>query len=537
MKTVIFALNSSYSHTSLAARAIGAGMERMGLEYEIIERNQKEKRASILASLVGADADIYGFSTYIWNISDMLAYASSLKKILPQAKIIFGGPEVLFAGDAFLAQNPAVDHVIRGEGEEAFPALCRDIAEGKERECIVDAPNFAGFEESGIYYGKQGAEPHGLVYYESVRGCPFACSYCLSSTNRIIRAKTAESALCDLRGFERFDGIKTVKLVDRTFNFDRERAKKIWRGLCAEDYTKEYHFEICASLLDEESVEILTSAPKGKFRVEIGLQSTNPKTLEAIHRKLDVKKTLENTKRIYEAGNVCVHLDLIAGLPYEDYSSFARSFNDAYGICDELQLGFLKILCGCEMERDAKRYGIVYSEEPPYEVLKTDFISYAELRRLSLTDELNDRISNSETFRNTFPYLPLEYGDPFAFFEKLGAFFEEKYGENADLSKLSQINTFLLILEFANSVMSDASGTRARLALDFMMHETRKLPSELAHGVIAEESVKAEILLCVPKYERASCEVAYLPFISEKYIIVNRKNKTITETEVLANGI
>ena len=538
MKTVIFALNSSYSHTSLAARAIARGMERYGLYYEIIEKNQKEKRAAVLAALAEAGAEIYGFSAYIWNISDMCAYASALKKILPRAKIVFGGPEVLFAGDEFLSENPFVDYILRGEGEEAFPKLCEAIAAGEARERIIDAPYFRDFTESGIYYGDVGETPHGLVYYESVRGCPFACTYCLSSvTERKIRAKSAERTLEDLLGFEKFDGIKTVKFVDRTFNFDRERAKAIWRGLCGAEYTKEYHFEICASLLDDESVEILTHAPRGKFRVEVGLQSTNPETLKAIKRTLDVPKTLENTRRIYEAGNVCVHLDLIAGLPYEDYASFGRSFNDAYGFCDELQLGFLKILCGCEMEKNAERYGMVYSSEPPYEVLGTKWISFAELTRLKLTDELNDRLSNGESLRNTFPWLPLEYGNPFEFFERLSEFFEEKYGKHHDLAKLSQVNVFLLVLEFAKKALPDAGEARARLALDFLLHETRKLPHELAEVVIPCESLKAELLLLVPKHERASCEVAYLPFKSENYIIINRKTKTLIETEVAQNGI
>ncbi len=538
MKTVIFALNSSYSHTSLAVRAIARGMERHGLSYEIIEKNQKDKRGGILATLAEAGADIYGFSAYIWNIADMRAYASSLKKILPGAKIVFGGPEVLFAGEDFLRENTFVDYIIRGEGEEAFPALCEKIARGEATERIIDAPYFTDFTESGIYYGDVGETPHGLVYYESVRGCPFACAYCLSSvTERKIRAKSAERTLADVLGFERFDDIKTVKFVDRTFNFDRERAKAIWRGLSGTEYTKEYHFEICASLLDDESIEILSRVPRGKFRLEIGLQSTNPETLAAINRKLDVKKTLENARRLYEAGNLFVHLDLIAGLPYEDYATFARSFNDAYGLCDELQLGFLKILCGCEMERNAERYGIVYSAEPPYQVLKTNWLSFADLQKLSLIDEISDRISNSESFRHTFPWLPLMYGDAFGFFEKFGEFFEGKHGKHYDIAKVSQVNTFLLVLEFAQSIMEDVSEVRARLSLDFALHETRKLPHELAAGVVPEESVKAEILSAVPKYERANCEVLCLPFMSRRYIIVNRKTKTLTETEVVPDGI
>jgi hypothetical protein len=270
--------------------------------------------------------------------------------------------------------------------------------------------------------------------------------------------------------------------------------------------------------------------------VEVGLQSTNPETLKAIKRNLNVEKTLENTRRIYASGNTLVHLDLIAGLPYEDYDSFGRSFNDGYGICNELQLGFLKILCGCEMERNAERFGIVYSSEAPYEVLKTNFISFAELSKLKLTDELNDRFSNSGCFANTFPWLPLAYGNAFEFFEKFGEFFENKYGKHHDLAKLSQVNAFLLVLDFASTVMAPEA-VRPRLALDFLLHETRKLPHELCEGLLAPQSLKAELLSAVPGNEKAACEVIYLPFISENYIIVNRKNKTLTETEVAHHGI
>jgi hypothetical protein len=217
-------------------------------------------------------------------------------------------------------------------------------------------------------------------------------------------------------------------------------------------------------MVHHRCTRILSRAPAGKFRVEVGLQSTNPATLAAIKRTLDVKKTLENTRRIYEAGHTLVHLDLIAGLPHEDYATFGRSFDDAYGVCDELQLGFLKILCGCEMERNAERYGIVYSKEPPYEVLRTNDISFAELTRLKLTDELNDRFSNSGCFGSTFPWLPLAYGSAFRFFEKLGEFFEAKYGRHYDLAKLSQVSAFLLVLEFAAEVMPDIGEVRAPCA-------------------------------------------------------------------------
>ncbi|MBO5047776.1 MAG: DUF4080 domain-containing protein [Clostridia bacterium] len=521
MKTVLFALNGSYSHTNLAVRAIGAHLADFGIQTVIIEKSLKDTRLSVLESLVREAADVYGFSVYIWNVNEMMQFASEVHALLPKAKIVFGGPEVSFENESFFESHPYIDHIITGEGEEAFPALCKALADGKEIPKIIMPMPYADFSESGIYYDRIGERPHGLVYYESVRGCPFSCAYCLSSVTEGIRAKTLEKTLDDLLRFEQFDGIRTVKLVDRTFNFNKERAKAIWRALSSDAYTKEYHFEVSAALLDAESFEILRNAPKGKFRLEIGVQSTNPDTVSAVDRRLDTEKTLNALKTLHEHHNLHLHADLIAGLPYEDFTRFGKSFDDIYGICDVLQLGFLKLLKGSKMRRDAEKYGIVYSPYPPYQVLKTNELSFSDITRLHAIDAMNDRFSNSGKFDHTFPYLPLASGSAFGFFDGLRDFAEEKFS-CTEIARLPQTEAFRLIFAYAQTLANvNIEEVRERLALDFLLGETRRLPDFLhTHTVSAEE--KRDVLTRVPANIRAGCEVVRFPWLAETPVIVDR---------------
>ena len=518
---MLFALNGSYSHTNLAVRAIGAHLADFGIQTVIIEKSLKDTRLSVLESLVREAADVYGFSVYIWNVNEMMQFASEVHALLPKAKIVFGGPEVSFENESFFESHPYIDHIITGEGEEAFPALCKALADGKEIPKIIMPMPYADFSESGIYYDRIGERPHGLVYYESVRGCPFSCAYCLSSVTEGIRAKTLEKTLDDLLRFEQFDGIRTVKLVDRTFNFNKERAKAIWRALSSDAYTKEYHFEVSAALLDAESFEILRNAPKGKFRLEIGVQSTNPDTVSAVDRRLDTEKTLNALKTLHEHHNLHLHADLIAGLPYEDFTRFGKSFDDIYGICDVLQLGFLKLLKGSKMRRDAEKYGIVYSPYPPYQVLKTNELSFSDITRLHAIDAMNDRFSNSGKFDHTFPYLPLASGSAFGFFDGLRAFAEEKFS-CTEIARLPQTEAFRLIFAYAQTLANvNIEEVRERLALDFLLGETRRLPEFLhTHTISAEE--KREILTRVPANIRAGCEVVRFPWFAETPVIVDR---------------
>ena len=535
MKTVLFALNGSYSHTNLAVRAIGHSLRAAGEQAVIIEKNLKDTRLSVLEALVSENADVYGFSTYIWNAPEMYAFASELKALLPSAITVFGGPEVSFADGDFFEKHPEADIVIAGEGEEAFPLLIQSLKNGEDvRHRVIMAKPFAAFKESGIYYGEIGEEPRGLVYYESVRGCPFACAYCLSSRAEGIRAKSAEKARADLLAFEKFDGIRTVKLVDRTFNFDRERAKTIWRALSENRYTKEYHFEVSAALLDEESFAILENVPKGKFRLEIGVQSTNPDTIRAIGRALDTKKTLDALERLHKKGNLHIHADLIAGLPHEGYASFARSFDDVYGKGNVLQLGILKLLRGSRMRAEAEAYGIVYSPNVPYRVLKTNELSFSELMRLERIDGLNDRFSNSGKFDHTFPWLPMASGSPFRFFDEICDFAEENFGCR-EIARLPQAEAFRLLWEYASLLAEkgatiDLSELKQRLALDFLLGETRRLPPFLhTETVSAEEKYRA--LSAVEAKRRPACEVVRFPWLSEGIAVVDRVGKTVEVSE------
>ncbi len=533
MKTVLFALNGSYSHTNLAVRAIGFSLCEAGENVTIIEKNLKDTRLSVLEALVNEQADVYGFSIYIWNVTEMFAYAAELKTVLPRATIVFGGPEVSFADETFFDTHPYADFIIAGEGEDAFPQLLKNLRnETPQKHSVIMAYPYQNFTQSGIYYDQIGETPHGLVYYESVRGCPFACSYCLSSRKEGIRAKTLEKTLADLLLFEQFTDIRTVKLVDRTFNFNKERAKMIWKALSSEQYTKEYHFEVSAALLDEESFEILSQVPKGKFRLEIGVQSTNPDTIQAIDRALDTQKTIAALEILHRNGNLHIHSDLIAGLPYEDYTSFGKSFDDIYGKGNVLQLGILKLLKGSKMHRDAEKYGIIYSPNPPYRVLQTHVLSFSELMRLEAIDGLNDRFSNSGKFDYTFPYLPLASGSPFGFFDGL-LDFEKAHFSCQEISRLPQADAFRLIWEYAQALfdqgkLSDLTEIQQRLALDFLLGETRRLPPFLQTNTVGKEE-KAEILSHIEPQRRAGCEVVRFPWLSDGFVIVDRIERKILQ--------
>lgn len=530
MKTMLFALNASYSHTNLAVRTIGASLQRVGMETVLLEKNLKDPHHSVLRALVREKAEVYGFSVYIWNVSEMLRFACELKTLLPEAVVVFGGPEVSFCDESFFSQNPFVDFIIAGEGEEAFPQLCGLLSRGQMPPRILAAQPYRDFVHGGIYYDEIGDAPRGLVYYESVRGCPFSCAYCLSSVTQGIRAKPVPRVLSDLAAFERYDGIRTVKLVDRTFNFDCERSRTIWHTLAGDAYTKEYHFEICAALLDEESFAVLARAPKGKFRLEIGVQSTNPDTLRAVHRALDTDKTLAAMNRLHAMGNLHIHADLIAGLPHEDFSSFGRSFDAVYGHCDVLQLGFLKLLLGCDLRENAEKWGIRYSPYPPYEVLETADLSFDELMRLRAIEGLLERFSNSGKFSYTFPYLPLCAGSAFAFFSGLAAFAAETFRCD-DISRLPQAEAFRLILDYAEKLETEGvpvrrEEVRERLMLDFLLGERRRLPPFLASVPVTDKE-RERALSSVPQSARAGCEVVRCRFVGDGLFAADRAAGTL----------
>lgn len=466
MKTVLFALNSSYIHTNLAVRCLKAVLQSAGSDAVIIERSLKDKRDAILYDLYAENAVIYGFSAYIWNINELYRYASALKILRPDCKIVFGGPEVSFEEESFFYNHPYIDYIIRGEGEDAIVNLYKYGSDKR----IIDGNIYKKFTESGIMYD---TAPHGsIVYYESSRGCPYSCAFCLSSLTDGMRTITAEETLSGLRQFENLsDDIKIVKFVDRTFNFNRERANIIWRALIGDEYCLKYHFEICAELLDDESIDILSKIPKGKIQLEIGIQSTNQATLEACKRGSNISLVLENTGRLFKNGNIHIHCDLIAGLPYESYNRFAESYDEVHSRCDMLQLGFLKLLPGSGLRTDSERYGIVYNPDPPYIILYNNYISYEELYRLQKIAAISERCRNGG-FENTMRFIFKNIISPFKFYEGIGAAYE------ADFSSISQNKIRELLYLYAGNFV-DSVMLSAFMRFDYLLHETGRYPSYL----------------------------------------------------------
>ena len=479
MKVVLFTLNGSWSHSNLALRCLRAPLEREGFFVELLERNLRDRTSHVLEELYAARGDIYGFSCYIWNLEPMLALAQTLKSLLPGCRIVLGGPEVSFGTERFDGMD-WIDAIVCGEGEDAMLSLCQSVRDGIPFARLIQGnPSRDVMGEEGILYRNEDAKG-GILYYESSRGCPYSCAYCLSSATHGVRLKSAEQVLADLRAFERLEGdFRIIKFVDRTLNADGKRANAIWQALLGEEFTKHYHFEICASLLNEESFSILSRFPKGKIQLEIGLQSTHLPTLEAVSRHVDPQKVIDATKRIHAMGNIHVHLDLIAGLPYEDYGRFAKSFDHAYGCCDLLQVGFLKLLYGTRLREKAEEYGYCCLPNPPYTVQKSNWISYEEMMRLTHMAETLERYLESGRFVHTLWLLTPQMESPFRFWEGLTDFLRAFDGR--PLQKLSQPEVFLALKQYVekNFLQIDPTRLSQMLCADFSAHEHKNPPAFL----------------------------------------------------------
>ncbi|MBE6555789.1 MAG: DUF4080 domain-containing protein [Ruminococcaceae bacterium] len=474
MKITLLALNGSFSHSSLAIRCLRDALQRE-TEHEVtlVEATLRDRTAAVLERLVEENADLYGFSLYIWNLPQMLSLACDLKTLRPKAHVVLGGPEASFATERFDAL-PFPHTVITGEGESAIVTLAELLATGKQPPARMAGTPDPHFTEGGIRYPEN--EPvSALVYYESSRGCPFSCRFCLSSAGHGVRAKSAEQTLADLLLFEQHREPLTVKLVDRTFNFDRERAKAIWQGLLDERYTKCYHFEICAALLDEESFEILSHFKKGKVQLEIGLQSTNEKTLAAIGRRNDADAVIAAAARIKQQGNIHVHLDLIAGLPHEDLPSFRQSFDRAFFAADHLQLGFLKLLHGTALREDAASYGIRFSKDPPYTVLETDCLSFGELCRLRRIAALLDRMTERGRFAHSLHALLPRICSPFDLFDGFAAHLASK--DRRELQQIGSRELFFHLADYGMTLLegADRAAFLEAVKTDFAACEVRRV--------------------------------------------------------------
>ena len=464
MKILLTAINAKYIHSNPAVYSLKKASGPWQDQVEIAEFTINNQKDYILSELFRRKPQVLCFSVYIWNLELVESTARELHKLLPQVPIWVGGPEVSFETAAFLQEHPYVTGVMIGEGEATFRELCACYCEGKVSEKQLDA--IAGLAFRGkdgqirftlprqaldmsslpFAYDTEEDFSNRIIYYESSRGCPFRCSYCLSSVEKTLRFRDIELVKKELQFF--IDRkVPQIKFVDRTFNCRHDHAMAIWSYLIEHDNgITNFHFEVAADLLTEEELQLMARMRPGLIQLEIGVQSTNTATIEEIHRTMKLAEVKRIVERIREGGNIHQHLDLIAGLPFEDYDSFRRSFDEIYALKpDQLQLGFLKVLKGSYMYEHAAEYGLVYHDTPPYEVMYTRWLSYEELLRIKQVEEMLEVYYNSGQYEITMKVVEPLFASAFDFFLALGAFYDRRGYFGMSHSRLRRCE---ILLEF-----------------------------------------------------------------------------------------
>ena len=491
MKILLAACNAKYIHSNLAVYNLKSCSGEYSSRVVVKEYTINQIRDDILKDIYLEQPDVVCFSCYIWNISFVRELVPDLKKILPQVEFWAGGPEVSYDAVEFLKKNPAFFGVMVGEGEETFHELAgyyierkpetlsgiRGVAfrdENKGRDIVHTGwRELMDLSKVPFAYSNLTEFKNRIIYYESSRGCPFSCSYCLSSIDKRLRFRNLDLVKKELAFFLE-QKVPQVKFVDRTFNCKKDHAMAIWKFIAEHDNgVTNFHFEIAADLITEEELELLNTLRPGLVQLEIGVQSTNPQTIEAIHRKMDFGKVTEIVNRIAKGRNIHQHLDLIAGLPYEDYASFRRSFADVYALRpQQLQLGFLKVLRGSFMYEHTKEYDCHYQEREPYEVLYTKWLPYDDVLKLKDVEEMVEVYYNSGQFVHTLPMIERLYENPFDFFQELGDFYRAKgYSEAAH----NRIQRYEILLEFLrDEKQQDEAFFRQMMVLDLYARENMK---------------------------------------------------------------
>lgn len=440
LRVILTTLNAKYPHVSLALRCLRPQCEEAADEVRLLEFTINQPLLEMLGRLYDEAPDVVAFGCYIWNWEMTRALVRLVRKALPAARIVCGGPEVSYDAAALLSEERAIDYVVCGEGELALGALLKRLRRGESPAGISGvayraadgaaaggAPaEIAPLETLAFAYREAEMEAlaNRIVYYESARGCPFSCRYCLSGGTGGVRFLPVARVLAELRFFMRH-GVRQVKFVDRTFNARKEHALAIWNFVAEADCRTNFHFEIAADLLDEDMLLALAKMPRGRAQLEIGVQTTNPETLQKISRKNRWDAIARNVRALRAMGTMHLHLDLIAGLPGETYASFGRSFDDVYGLQpDMLQIGFLKLLKGSGLRADARLYGYVATDGAPYQVLASDALPYGEMRRLQLFEDVFELYYNAGRFRNATAYLVRVEDSAFRFYEHLTAYWQ-----------------------------------------------------------------------------------------------------------------
>lgn len=440
MKILLAAVNAKYIHSNLAVYSLRAYASKYSENIEIAEFTINQTIDEILADIYRKHPDVLCLSCYLWNISCIEQLITEIKKIMPGIKIWLGGPEVSYDPNHMLGEFPQITGIMRGEGEATFLELMeyyhsdrkdmdsiRGITYRKKDGSVQHNPDRPVIDLSSVPFVYAHIEnfKNRIIYYESSRGCPFSCSYCLSSVDKCLRFRNLELVKQELQFFISHN-VPQVKFVDRTFNCRHDHAMEIWTYIRDHDNgTINFHFEAAADLLREDEIALIRTMRPGLIQLEIGVQSANPQTIKAIRRTMDLQKVNSVTAKIREAGNVHQHLDLIAGLPYEDYESFGKSFDRVYRMKPEqLQLGFLKVLKGSRMYEQSEEFGILYQSRPPYEVLRTRWLTYDDVIRLKQIEEMVEVYYNSGQFLHTMTRLEREFAGPFAMYEQLAAYYD-----------------------------------------------------------------------------------------------------------------
>ena len=528
MKILLAACNAKYIHSNLAVYNLKSCSGEYSSSVVVKEYTINQIRDDILKDIYLEQPDVICFSCYIWNISFVRELVPDLKKILPQVEFWAGGPEVSYDAVEFLKKNPAFFGVMVGEGEETFHELAgyyierkpetlseiRGVAfrdENKGRDIVHTGwRELMDLSKVPFAYSNLTEFKNRIIYYESSRGCPFSCSYCLSSIDKKLRFRDIELVKKELQFF--IDNkVPQVKFVDRTFNCKHDHAMEIWRYITEHDNgITNFHFEISADLLRAEELALMKTMRPGLIQLEIGVQSTNPQTIKAIRRTMDFEKLKGIVEQIHSFGNIHQHLDLIAGLPYEGYDSFHKSFCDVYALRPEqFQLGFLKVLKGSHMMEMTGEYQILYKDREPYEVLSTAWLTYGEILRLKMVESMVEVYYNSGQFKNTLVFLEKYFDDPFRMYEALGRFYEKKgYSEISH----SRMRRYEILMEFAG--------------------EQKEIPSEALSDVMLLDLYLRENLKSRPSF--ASDQKPY-----ERLIWDYRKAKKIPKTahiEVFRDG-
>ena len=501
MKILLTAINSKFVHSNLAVRYLRAFTKDMNYDCKIREFSINDRDEKILEEIIKERPNVVAFSTYIWNIEIIKRLSNLIKLVDEDIEILYGGPEVSYDSQNILKELNG-EYIIEGEGEKTY----REFVEYKLGEREINSIRSLYYKADGevISNGKRPLMnmnelifpyeedenlDNKIVYYEASRGCPFNCKYCLSSTTHGVRFLDIDRVKQELKYFIDKE-VRLVKFVDRTFNCNHKFTMAIWEFLINQDTKTQFHFEISADILKKSELELLRKAPKDRFQFEVGVQTTNDDVLNRINRFVNFSDIKEKVEELIQIRNIKQHLDLIAGLPGEDYNSFKNSFNEVYSISpEEIQLGFLKLLRGSSMREEAEEYGMKYSPYPPYEILKTKDISYDELIKLKKVEEMVDKYYNSQKFDNIIKYLVNKFDTPFDFYYTLGTYFDSKGYFDRNIGNSEYYRVFLdfnmEILKGDNSILKEI------LKFDYLtFNKKRGMPEFIQRNLDKDEELK-----------------------------------------------